>query len=252
MKRVTVDGVELAYLERGSGPETVVFSHSYLVDHRHFLPQIHALSEHYRVIAFDHRDHGQSAMSSTHYGLDDLVSDAVGLIDAVVGEPCHFVGLSTGGFVGMRIALRYPGRLLSLVLMDTDARSERTLLRIRNKLMLMSLRLFGAKPLMGQTMKLMFGPSFRADDERREEAELWKSRMAANDTRALIRFGSAIFARDDVLADLGSLRLPTLIMAGEHDRALAPGFRTKNGSGYSGRRVGDRAPSGSSLYNRTA
>ncbi len=39
MERIDLNGIELAYVEAGQGPETVVLSHSYLVDHRQFASQ---------------------------------------------------------------------------------------------------------------------------------------------------------------------------------------------------------------------
>ena len=197
MRKISVNGTKLAYVERGRGAETVVFSHSFLVDHRHFDAQIEALSDRYRIIAFDHREHGQSALSGTDYSMDDLVADAAGLIEAVGAAPCHFVGLSSGGFVGLRLALRSPHLLRSLVLMDTSAESEPALKRLKYEAMFQVLRVFGFGPLMGSVMRLMFSPASLGDPERRDEMNLWRERMRANDRHAIIRFGRAIFERDE-------------------------------------------------------
>jgi len=79
-KTVTVNGVSLHYIESGSGPETIVFSHGYLMSHRMYGDQITALSASARVIAFDHRCHGDSEKVQTEFGLQDLVDDAAALI----------------------------------------------------------------------------------------------------------------------------------------------------------------------------
>ena len=129
MQRLGVGDVELAYLDEGSGPETVVFSHSFLVDSRQYDHQIEALTERYRVVAFDHRDHGSSSRSTVPYELADLVEDAVSLVRGLDLAPCHWVGHSTGGFVGMRIAYQHPELLSSVVLMSTDAGTERPVQR---------------------------------------------------------------------------------------------------------------------------
>ena len=70
MPDIEVNGVRLHYIEQGSGPEVVVFSHSYLVDWSHFKPQIDALSDRYRCIAFDHRGHGGSERPSNGYDME--------------------------------------------------------------------------------------------------------------------------------------------------------------------------------------
>ncbi len=71
-------------------------------------------------------------------------------------------------------------------------------------------------------MATMFGRSFLGDPGRREEVALWRERIAAADPAATIRFGNAIFARDDVRDRLRDIRTPTLIVVGAEDRAQPP------------------------------
>src|SRR5258707_9601832 len=104
MARVKVNGVELNYQESGSGPETIVFSHGLLMDHMMFESQRAAFEKQYRVIAYDHRGQGQSHDPGQGYDMDTLADDAAALITALNAAPCHFAGLSMGGFVGMRLA----------------------------------------------------------------------------------------------------------------------------------------------------
>lgn len=227
MPDVVANGVRLHYFERGprgdADVETVVFSHSYLVDHSHFRPQIDALAQRYRCIAFDHRDHGRSEHVVSSYALADLVDDAIGLLEALDVAPCHWIGLSTGGFVGMRIALRRPELLSSLVLMDTAGGAEPRAKRLKYRGMLAVLRVLGTRPLMPEIMRLFFSEATRADPKRRAELAGWRNLMASNDPDALGRFARAIFARDDVLDRLSTIAIPTLVMAGAEDRAIAPG-----------------------------
>lgn len=220
MGRVDVGDVELEVREMGSGPETVVLSHSFLVDHRQFDAQIEALSDQYRVVAYDHRDHGASDRASATYDLERLVRDAEAVIDATHAGPCHFVGLSTGGFVGMRLALRSPELLRSLTLMDTSGQAEPWPARVKYQVLLAIFGAVGTGPVIGSAMRSMFSPGFLRDPDRQDEVATWRSRIAANDPQAMIRFGRAIFARDDVLTPLGTVRMPTLVMVGEQDRSL--------------------------------
>ena len=227
------NGIDLHHIEVGSGDHTVVFSHSYLADHTHFSPQIEALSAHHRVLAFDHRDHGQSGRATTSYTMQTLVDDGIAFLEQTGAAPCHWVGLSTGGFVGMRIALQRPELLSSLVLMDTSAEAEPSLARVRYEGMLLALRLVGVRPLMGQTMKLMFGASSRSDPTKAELLRYWQDRLAANDPPALIRFGKAIFGRDSVLDRMPEVAVPTLVIVGAEDKATKPD---------KARRIAERVP----------
>ena len=216
------NGIDLHYTEQGSGAETVVFSHSYLADHTHFQSQIDSISSRYRTLAFDHRDHGLSGQATEPYSMQTLVDDAISLIEQAGVAPCHWVGLSTGGFVGMRVALQRPELLSSMVLMDTSGEAEPRLAKLRYEGMLLTLRLMGVKPLLRQTMELMFGASSRADPAKSELLGYWRDRMAANDPAALIRFGRAIFGRASVLKQMSQIQIPTLVIVGAEDKATPP------------------------------
>jgi 3-oxoadipate enol-lactonase len=219
MPELEINATRLHYVELGEGNETVVLSHSYLVDHHHFERQIEALRGRYRVLAYDHRGHGESAKERGHCTMETLYTDGVAFLEALGRGRVHWVGLSTGGFVGMRIAFRRPELLSSLTLLDTAASGEPWFRRLRFEAMFTVLRLFGFRPLMGEVMKTMFGPAFLKDPQRREQRDLWRQRIMDNDTPALITFGRAIFSRDDVSGRLGEIALPTLVMVGEHDHA---------------------------------
>jgi pimeloyl-ACP methyl ester carboxylesterase len=69
-------------------------------------------------------------------------------------------------------------------------------------------------------MKLMFGDPFLEDPTVAQQRDAWRERILANDPQSLIRFGNAIFSRDDVLEALGALDVPIHVITGEQDRAL--------------------------------
>src|SRR5580765_1064358 len=130
MPTIHVNGVDLFYKESGSGPETIVFSHGLFMDHSMFEPQRAAFDKQYRVIAYDHRAQGQSQDPGRGYDMDTLSEDAAALIQALKAAPCHFAGLSMGGFVGMRLGSRHPELVRTLTLMNTTATKEKLLSRI--------------------------------------------------------------------------------------------------------------------------
>ena len=56
----------------------------------------------------DWRGQGRSAVADTGYDMDTLTEDLVALIDHLGIAPVDYVGLSMGGFIGMRLAARHP------------------------------------------------------------------------------------------------------------------------------------------------
>src|SRR4051794_21391779 len=76
------------------------------------------------VIRYDHRDTGRSQSyppGRPGYGGDDLVADAVRVLDGYGIARAHVVGLSMGGALAQLLALDRPDRVASLVLMGTSA-----------------------------------------------------------------------------------------------------------------------------------
>jgi pimeloyl-ACP methyl ester carboxylesterase len=219
MGTLLANGVRLHYREAGEGPETIVFSHSYLLSSEHFAPQISALARRYRCLAFDHRGHGASEAPPSGYDMENLYADAVAFIEAAHCAPCHFVGLSTGGFIGLRLGIRRPDLIQSLILMDTSADAEPAHRARQYRMMLPILKYVGYWPLRRRVASMFFSPYFCRDAARHSEFEYWKNRTSANDRQAMVRFGRGILERASVAGELGVITIPTLVIVGENDMA---------------------------------
>jgi pimeloyl-ACP methyl ester carboxylesterase len=75
------------------------------------------------VIRYDHRDTGRSVSyepGAPPYTFDDLVEDAVGVLDAFDLPRAHVVGISMGGAIAQLVALDHPARVASLSLISTS------------------------------------------------------------------------------------------------------------------------------------
>src|SRR5881275_1850048 len=75
------------------------------------------------VIRYDHRDTGRSVTyepGRPGYTGADLVADAVGVLDAYAVPAAHVVGVSAGGAFAHLLALHFPHRVRSLVLISTS------------------------------------------------------------------------------------------------------------------------------------
>ncbi|MEV0143983.1 MULTISPECIES: alpha/beta fold hydrolase [unclassified Nonomuraea] len=91
----------------------------------------------HHVIRYDHRDTGRSTTTDFQrrpYGFDELVSDALAVLDGWDVPAAHVVGMSLGHTIGQLLAIDHPDRLLSLTLMlggaldvDFDADIERAM-----------------------------------------------------------------------------------------------------------------------------
>ena len=219
MPTLQVNGAEIDYDDTGTGAETIVFAHGLLFDRRIFDPQIEALRESYRCVAFDFRGQGRSEITRSGYDIETLAGDAAALIEALGAAPCHFVGLSMGGFVGLRLAIRRPPLLRSLVLLDSSADAERRLDRLRHGLLAVVARWFGLRPVVRPVLRIMFGEKVLNDPLRRAR---WRERILANDRIGASRAVGGVLSRSSVVDRLDAIDVPTLIVVGDRDRATPP------------------------------
>lgn len=231
MPKVKINGVELFYKESGSGPETIVFSHGLLMDHSMFEAQRAAFEGRYRVIAYDHRGQGQSQNPSAGAGknkrdMETLTTDAAALIQALDAAPCHFAGLSMGGFIGMRLAARRPALVRTLTLMNTGPDREPWPSRLRYSLLANLVWIVGVKPFTGTAMKALFGETTRRSPAQRPMLEQWREKLREQ-PRSIADALAGVMERHEVTPDeLRSIECPTLIIAGEDDTPQPP-FRSE-------------------------
>jgi pimeloyl-ACP methyl ester carboxylesterase len=220
MPHVSVNGCEYFVRDQGSGPETIVFGHGYLMTHRLFDEQVAALKDDYRCIAFDWRGQGMSEITTGGYDVRDLARDVDALLDALDIEKCHYVGLSMGGFVGFRLLAHYGDRLHSAILLDSDAGAESRWRWMKYQAMIAMVERFGYDSVMDRVIPLMFGETFRR--EHPDEVERWTERITAQDPRGICAAGRGIFSRESVLPLLGQARTPTLLIVGGEDVTTPP------------------------------
>lgn len=219
MPRLKVNGADLHYEEQGTGPETVVFAHGLLWSGRMFDRQVAALAGRYRCVTFDFRGQGGSEVAGDGYDMDSLTADAAALIAALRCAPCHFVGLSMGGFVGMRLAIRHPGLLKSLVLIESTADPEPRENLGRYRLLTFVARWISLRLVAGPVMRIMFGKKFLEDPTRSAVRERARRDLIGNHRRGAARAVNGVITRQGIYEQLGRIAVPTLILVGDQDVA---------------------------------
>jgi 3-oxoadipate enol-lactonase len=121
--KTRANGIEVYYELHGrEGAPWLVLSHSLACSVRMWDPQIAALKDGYRILAYDTRGHGGSEAPAGAYTLEQLADDLHSLLQGLKVDRPHFCGLSMGGMIGQTFALKYPGALRTLTLADTTSR----------------------------------------------------------------------------------------------------------------------------------
>ncbi|GAA2794445.1 3-oxoadipate enol-lactonase [Saccharopolyspora taberi] len=193
----------------------VVLSNSLGTDLALWDEQVPALSRQFRVLRYDQRGHGRTPAVPGPYDLAQLGGDVLALLDHLGVERAHFAGVSLGGMTGMWLAEHAPDRIGRLALICTSAElgpasnwHDRAAL----------VRAQGTTPVVESSLSRWFTPA------------------AAGKPDIAAKFGGMIegcaaegyagcceaIASMDLLAGLGSITAPTLVIAGEDDPATPP------------------------------
>jgi len=179
-------------------------------------PQIPTLLTRYRVLRYDTRGHGQSAIPTGPYSIEQLGKDAVGLLDHLGIDKVDFCGLSMGGMTGIWLGIYHPERVRHLVLCNTAAKLGSS--EVWNS----RLEVLAKEGMAGLTPAIL-DRWFTAGFQQRSPhvIERIRNMLMATDPKGYAANACAI--RDmDLLRDVAKIDLPTLVIAGSHDGSTPP------------------------------
>ncbi|RQW88786.1 alpha/beta fold hydrolase [Micromonospora globispora] len=223
-----VAGRRVRYRIAGDGPP-VVLLHGIGRTLDDFVEQQDLLARDHRVISVDLPGHGGSAPLDGPHTLPAFASAVADFLDAAgVDNPAHLVGNSLGGAVAMRLAVDDPSRVASLVLVNSAGFGREVTVALR----LLALRPLG---------RLLLRPSLAV--ARRTEEAIFHDRSFVTDERVahalavarqphaapvmleLVRSLGTLRGvrpqwREELLAAVSALDIPTLIVWGDRDLIL--------------------------------
>lgn len=197
----------------------VVLTHGLLFSGRMFDAQVDRLASRYRCVTIDFRGQGRSPAAKRGYDMDTLADDTAAVIEELALGKVHFVGLSMGGFVGMRLAARRPELIRSLSLLDTSAGPEDPDKVSRYRLLAKVYGILGMGPVQSQVKPIMFGPTFLADPQGELQVEAWMRELKAVQRSGMKKAIYGVTDREPILPELGAIAAPTLVVVGADDVA---------------------------------
>jgi pimeloyl-ACP methyl ester carboxylesterase len=217
------DGIELHAEAHGSGTP-MLFSCGYATTRENFRPQVAPLvAAGARVVLWDYRGHGESDAPEdpAAYSMERVLDDMGRVLDwAAAGQRAVLAGFSFGGLASLHFALRQPGRVRALALLDTgpgfkNAEAQaRWLAQVERTAEILETRGF-AGFLAGRGAATAIG----------RRPELPAARHAARAIAAQSVHGVACFGRrvaglaPGCIDELARIALPALVVVGEQDEA---------------------------------
>ena len=173
--------------------------------------QAAALARSFRVIRPDLRGHGLTACTPGPYSMEQLADDVAALLDGLGIHQTHVAGISIGGMIAQAFAAKFAGRAASLILVDTAMKippPDSWMARAA------TVRSEGFAPLADAVMARWVTPGFAATPE----AEGLRAQLMRTPVEGYAGAAEAIAAAD-LSGSTAGLKVPALILVGEHDAA---------------------------------
>jgi pimeloyl-ACP methyl ester carboxylesterase len=190
-------------------PETIVFHHGIGASAGIWMGWLPALIDRYRIVVFDMRGYGRSAIppAGARWTLDRLVDDLLAVTRAVGSHPPHVVGESIGGTIVLSAALRHPGFARSLTICN-GADKGAPLQKVHE----------WQRQLDGQGIRAWSNQFMRDrfyDDALSAAERAWYAQQQEAWRRDSILGALSVLVGTDLRAELPELRLPVLLMHGD-------------------------------------
>ncbi|MFW9862460.1 MAG: alpha/beta fold hydrolase [Candidatus Thorarchaeota archaeon] len=189
--------------------------------------QIPAFKEKLRCIVFDNRGAGRSSKPDYPYSIQMFVDDTVGLIEALGIDKAHILGISMGGLIAQQIAISYPEKVRSLIVVSSHFGGPNSIpMDDRTMALLVALPTETISKEQAREMRYRatFSPEFIQENESViEQIDQW-AEMHPTPLFAQIRQSAAVGDFNSE-SELKQISVPTLVIHGDADLAVPP----KNG-----------------------
>ena len=196
----------------------VLLSHGLATDLGMWDELADALKARYRVLRYDARGHGGSPGTQGDYTLDQLVTDAVGILDALGVAQVHFCGLSMGGMVGLGLMLDHAARIRSAVIADSRHTTTPEFTKAWHD-RAAAVRQGGIAAIVRSTVERWSSAGLA---ERDPAVTARMERMIRNTSPAGYCGCAAALARLDYGHRLGEIGTPALVLCGTEDHGAPP------------------------------
>ncbi|PSQ03535.1 alpha/beta hydrolase [Halobacteriales archaeon QS_4_69_31] len=234
---VTVEGHRLHYIAAGDPSDpTVLLLHGGIVDAAHVTwgECLDPLAREFRVVALDMLGYGESDKPDTAYSLAHHVDVVAGVVDALPAESVGVAGISMGGGVALGLALRSPGAVDRLALVDSyglgrELASGRLTYLLARLQVLNRLSLALLSRSRALTKASLAGIARDTDALSPEAVDAaWAETKRPGVGKAFRGFRAAEVTRKGYRTDytdrLPDLAVPALFLHGEHDEVFPPAW----------------------------
>lgn len=233
---IPVENGHLYYREVGQGRPIIVIHGGPGFDHTYLLPDMDRLSDSYRLVYYDQRGRGKSAGDLPNISIKTEVEDLDGLREHLGLDSVALLGHSWGGLLAMEYAIRHPGRVSHMILLNTcvashedfelfdDERRQRLSIHEAERKALHASAKYkeGDPETVTKAYQLYFSTTIKRP-EHLERLDLGFMSLANEDILRARKIAEHMFNTTllnddyDLIPDLKAVSAPTLIIHGDYD-----------------------------------
>lgn len=209
-----LNGQKLYFEDTGGDRPVIVFSHGLLMDRTMFRSQVDLLADRYRVITWDERGHGETGDAHEPFSYYDSADDLAALLTHLGIRQAVLAGMSQGGYLSLRAALRHPQLVKALILIDTQARPEDPARLPLYEQLINAWATQGMNDQLAATIEQIILGNGYAD------AASWKAKWKQQRPDNLRQIFHTLGARDDISDAIRAIEVPALAIHGDADAAI--------------------------------
>ncbi len=186
--------------------------------------QIPVFKKKYKCIVFDNRGAGRSSKPDYPYTVEMFAQDTIGLLDALHIDSAHILGISMGGLIAQQIAISYPKKVRSLIIVSSHFGGPNQI-RMDERTMALLIALptetISKEQARAMRYRATFTPQFLQENKSViEQIDGWAEKYPTPLYAQVHQ--SAATAEFDAETQLNQIHAPTLIVHGDNDLAVPP------------------------------
>jgi 3-oxoadipate enol-lactonase len=204
------------YLDVGTpGAPVIVFIHGFPFNLSMWSEQVESLKEHFRVIAYDVRGHGNSDIGNEEFSIELFAQDLIYILDVLKIDKATVCGLSMGGYIALSAVTIFPNRFEGLILCDTTCKADTPEGKEKRMKTISSVEKLGREEYANEIINKLVSSS--SITTKKSEVEQIKNWITDTPVQTIVKTLHALAERKETCSKLSNIKIPVLIVVGELD-----------------------------------
>jgi 3-oxoadipate enol-lactonase len=218
---IKVNDINVSYNDEGHEESPIIiFIHGFPLNKSMWDNQVESLKNHYRVIAYDIRGHGNTDLGAIDFSIDLFVNDLLTFMDVLKIEKSIICGLSMGGYIALNAIENHPERFTALILSDTSCTADSPEAKEKRMIAIESIKENGVEKLAdGLIPNLFADESFKRNLKEIQNA---REMIVKTSMQSLHHSLHALADRKETCVKLSEIKVPVLIIVGKEDKITPP------------------------------